>query len=356
MQVQAPKVESAAMVTAAGFRAVSAVVMAGDRGAAKAVNGESKVYLEIGGAPARRARGRVAAARARGLARSGSSATRRGSRPLLGAQLRAALRSRSTSCRSSATSTRTRWQTYRRLLPGAPPEGRDPGPEDLDQRGALPLGRPARSRRRRRSPRSCAQSLARATATTRSAWSTEESMRGLLPGGTGRAGHRMAYFNVRDGRFRQSNLHLVRPARIGNRHYIEEMYEHRYQKEFGNIAGAGLAVLLLSEQGGLAVASLLRADAPRAAWRDRRGWRRLADWLRRADSDPRASSAASRGCSAALPADRHRSRRLPRSTSTAKRNTTPRRRASRTGAKEQRSARGAAVRAPALPAPGPRAR
>ena len=47
----------------------------------------------------------------------------------------------------------------------------------------------------------------------------------------GAPGVEMAYFNLREGRFRQNNLHWVRPLRMGNRHYIDEMYENRYQKE-----------------------------------------------------------------------------------------------------------------------------
>jgi GTP:adenosylcobinamide-phosphate guanylyltransferase len=51
----------------------------------------------------------------------------------------------------------------------------------------------------------------------------------------GQPGIDMACFNLADGRFRQNNLHLVRPMRIENRHYIEDMYESRYQKEFGSM-------------------------------------------------------------------------------------------------------------------------
>jgi hypothetical protein len=51
----------------------------------------------------------------------------------------------------------------------------------------------------------------------------------------GQPGIDMACFNLADGRFRQNNLHLVRPLRILNRHYIEDMYESRYQKELGSM-------------------------------------------------------------------------------------------------------------------------
>jgi len=50
----------------------------------------------------------------------------------------------------------------------------------------------------------------------------------------GAPGVEMAYFNLREGRFRQNNLHFVRALRMGNRHYIEDMYENRYQKELGS--------------------------------------------------------------------------------------------------------------------------
>src|SRR5262245_49270881 len=50
----------------------------------------------------------------------------------------------------------------------------------------------------------------------------------------GAPGVEMAYFNLREGRFRQNNLHWVRPLRMGNRSYVDEMYENRYQKELGS--------------------------------------------------------------------------------------------------------------------------
>jgi hypothetical protein len=89
----------------------------------------------------------------------------------------------------------------------------------------------------------------------------------------------MAYFNLREGRFRQSNLHLVKPALLGNRHYVEEIYEHRYQKQMGNIIA--LAWRIFWDQGGglrlLGYYAVIHA----AAVADRRGWLRLADLLRR---------------------------------------------------------------------------
>lgn len=62
----------------------------------------------------------------------------------------------------------------------------------------------------------------------------ESVLRAYYPHG-GRPGIKMAYFNLRDLRVRQNNLHLVRPFRLGNRFYIEKMYEARYQREWRNI-------------------------------------------------------------------------------------------------------------------------
>jgi GTP:adenosylcobinamide-phosphate guanylyltransferase len=59
----------------------------------------------------------------------------------------------------------------------------------------------------------------------------------------GAPGIEMAYFNLREGRFRQNNLHFVRALRFGNRHYVEDMYENRYQKELGSQVALAWRVL-----------------------------------------------------------------------------------------------------------------
>jgi hypothetical protein len=51
----------------------------------------------------------------------------------------------------------------------------------------------------------------------------------------GRPGIQMAYFTLRDLRARLNNLHLVKPLRFGNRHYIQKMYTFRHQREWHNI-------------------------------------------------------------------------------------------------------------------------
>lgn len=63
----------------------------------------------------------------------------------------------------------------------------------------------------------------------------EESLRRFYPSG-GMPGIRMAYFHVRQGRYRQNNLHLVKPMKVAHRCYIEKLYDYRYQKKLLNVA------------------------------------------------------------------------------------------------------------------------
>lgn len=50
-----------------------------------------------------------------------------------------------------------------------------------------------------------------------------------------RRGIRLMCFHVREGSFRQNNLHLVRPLRLGNRAYIQKIYDYRLQREWGSV-------------------------------------------------------------------------------------------------------------------------
>jgi hypothetical protein len=166
------------------------------------------------------------------------------------------------------------WETYRRTLPGAPPEGRDPTPEDgaaLFLSADLPFATPHEiSEFIRRS--------AELDVDYTVGLVTEQSMRAFYPEAPGKGGIHMAYFNLREGRFRQSNLHLIRPGRVRNRHYVEEMYEHRHQREFGQIAKLAWR-LLRTEHGGLGVLWYY-ALMHLAGVLDRRGYGRLADRVR----------------------------------------------------------------------------
>jgi hypothetical protein len=254
---------------------VPAVVAAGDRRAAKAIHGESKPYLAIGGVT-------LVARAVEALQRvpEVSEVWVVGDAVRLEAELgsadfRRSLAKRLTIVPQFRNLYENAWQTYRRLLPGAPPDGRDPEGDDVEQwvlylSADLPFATPGEISEfvRRSLAIGCDYALGLVT---------EESMEGFYPR-EGKPGIRMAYFNMREGRLRQSNLHLVKPAKIGHRHYIEEMYEHRHQKELGQIIALGWRILTgagggfgtLWAYGLIHVAGVL----------DRWGLRRLADFLR----------------------------------------------------------------------------
>lgn len=60
----------------------------------------------------------------------------------------------------------------------------------------------------------------------------------------GRApGIRMRYLHLADGSLRLNNLHLVKPLRVANRDYIEEVYEFRYQHNLWNMLRAARDLL-----------------------------------------------------------------------------------------------------------------
>jgi len=277
------------------LKAIPAIVAAGDRRAAKAVYGQSKVYLELGGralvahvVAALQDVPEVSEVWVVGNAERLHEIFDRD-------EIQRAL------CKPLRIVPQFRnlyeniWQTYRRLLPGAGAAGRDPeAAEERDLVLYLSADMPFAT------PQEISQFIQRAAALDcdyACGLVTEESMEGFYPAAPGEPGIRMAYFNLREGRFRVSNLHLVRPARIVNRTYVEELYEHRYQKQFGNIVGLA-ARLVRKEEGGLRILRYY-VLIHLAGFADRRGWRRLADWLRASVPLDRVAQA----CSALLRAD-----------------------------------------------------
>jgi GTP:adenosylcobinamide-phosphate guanylyltransferase len=70
----------------------------------------------------------------------------------------------------------------------------------------------------------------------------EESLRDFYPE-PGKPGVEMAYFHLKERRYRISNLHLVKPIRIGNRHYVQQMYQYRYQRNFKNVILFGWEII-----------------------------------------------------------------------------------------------------------------
>jgi len=271
---------------------IAAIVTAGDRRASKAVYGDSKVYLEVGARPlvahvvvALQRVPEVSEVWVVGDAERLEAVFARPdvrdeiSKPLhVVAQFRNLFENG--------------WETYRRVLPGAGAEGRDPEAGDMDVpvlylSADLPFATPQEISVfvQRALERKCDYVAGLVP---------EDAMESFYASESGEPGIRMAYFNVREGRVRQSNLHLLYPARIVNRSYIEEMYEHRHQREFANIVGLAWR-LIKSERGGLVVFGYY-ALMQLAGVAHRTGCFKLADWLRRWIPMERVE----RGCSALL--------------------------------------------------------
>ena len=277
------------------MKAIPAIVAAGDRRAAKAVYGQSKVYLELGD----RALVAHVVAALQDVPEVSEVWVVGNAERLHEVFDRDDIKR--DLCKPFRIVPQFRnlyenvWQTYRRLLPGAGSNGRDPEPaEEADRVLYLAADVPFVT------PQEISQFIQRSAELDcdfACGLVTEESMEAFYPTGPGEPGIRMAYFNLREGRFRISNLHLVRPARIVNRSYVEEMYEHRYQKQFGNIVSLALR-LVRKEEGGLRILGYY-VLIHLAGFANRRGWRGLADWLRARLSLDRVAEA----CSALLRAE-----------------------------------------------------
>lgn len=76
----------------------------------------------------------------------------------------------------------------------------------------------------------------------------EEDLKHYYPH-SGKTGIRLAYMHFKEGNFRQNNMHMVRPFKVHNRHYLQTMYDLRYQKEFGNIVRFAWEILKKKEGG-----------------------------------------------------------------------------------------------------------
>jgi molybdopterin-guanine dinucleotide biosynthesis protein A len=51
----------------------------------------------------------------------------------------------------------------------------------------------------------------------------------------GRPGIKTNFFHIKEGRYRQNNFQLVKPLKVTNRHYIQKVYDYRYQRDMRNI-------------------------------------------------------------------------------------------------------------------------
>lgn len=273
------------------MRRVPAIVAAGDAKAARAVYGESKAYLEVGG--------RALVARIVSVLQRVPEVSEvwvvgnaeRLEKALGEEMLRRELVKPLWIVPQYRNLYENAWYTYRRLLPGAGAEGRDPTPEEAELpilylSTDLPFATPQEISEFVR--KGLAENVDYALGLV-----TEHELEAFYPK-DGQPGIRMAYFNLREGRFRQSNLHLVKPAKLGKRHYVEDMYEHRYQRQLGQ--ALALAWRILTDQGGGARVLFYYALMHLAGLFDRHGMRRLADGVRRFIAVPRVE----RACGALL--------------------------------------------------------
>ena len=257
---------------------VPAIVTAGDSRAAKAVYGKSKVYLEVDGLPLVAHAVRVLQDCPEISAVWVVGDPGRLEAALGGRDFREGL------CKPLYVVEQQRdliancWETYRRILTDDPTKGRDPESEaDLDREvlflsGDMPLATP--------------QEIS--TFIQQARLQGDDHVLGLCPAESfdvfrpkadGETGITVAYFNLRDGRFRQNNLHYARPARIGRRERLEEMYEMRHQRRFWNMFTLTVR-LLLDRVGGLKIAFLF-GMMHMAGVADRNGYSRLARTLAR---------------------------------------------------------------------------
>jgi len=269
---------------------VPAIVAAGDGKAAKAIHGESKVYLEVAGQPMV-ARAVLALQRVPEVPEVWVVGNAERLEEVL---TREDVRSRLTKplfiVPQYANLLSNAWQTYRRMLPGAGPAGRDPVDDrERDMRvlylsADLPFVVPEELS-------AFLAAAAELDADYVLGLSTEQSMTPFY-GDRGRPGIEMAYFHTAEGRVRQNNLHLVRPGRLGNRQAVEDMYEHRYQKQLGQMLG--LAWRILINEGGGARMVFYYGLMHLALLLDRVGLRGVADrvqqWIPLAKIDRACSS------------------------------------------------------------------
>lgn len=254
-----------------------AIVTAGDRGAAKPIYGESKVYLEVDG--------RSMVARVIDVLQQVPEISEvwvigdpERLAPILDAERASgAVHKPLHLIPQFANLYENCWESYRRVLPDAGPDGRDPASEDdLDQfalylSADLPFATPQEISAFIRESLSldCDYALGLVPDRALAEFANDS------PDGPG---IRVAYFNLREERYRQNNLHFARPARLANRRYVEEMYEHRHQQELGKILGLAWN-LARTENGGLVVLYYY-ALMHLGGVADRHGWRWLADLLR----------------------------------------------------------------------------
>jgi GTP:adenosylcobinamide-phosphate guanylyltransferase len=256
---------------------VPAIVTAGDTRAAMAVYGESKVFLEVAGRP-------LVAHVVLTLQSvpEVSEVWVVGDRERLegvfaSPEIRAAIAKPLYLVPQGRNLLENAWGTFRRVVARDPEHGRDPRADEFDLQvlylsGDIPFATPQEISA---FARAC---LARPDCDYAFGYVPEEALAGFLPSGPGETGIEVAFFNLSDGRVRQNNLHFARPARIGNRNRINDMYEHRHQRQFWHMAALAWKVFFSRAAGPMIV--ILYAAMHLSGLADRWKLRGLADRLR----------------------------------------------------------------------------
>ena len=256
---------------------VPAIVTAGDTRAAKAVYGESKVFLEVAGRPlvAHVVLTLQSVPEVSEVWVVGDRARLEDVFATPG--IRAGIRKPLHLVPQGRNLLENAWGTFRRVVAGNPEQGRDPRGEELDLQvlylsGDIPFATPQEIS-------AFAQAcLARPDCDYAFGYAPEEALAGFLPSGPEETGIEVAFFNLSDGRVRQNNLHFARPARIGNRNRINDMYEHRHQRQFWHMAALAWKVFFSRAAGPMIV--VFYAIMHLAGLADRWKLRGLADRLR----------------------------------------------------------------------------
>ncbi len=258
-------------------RAVPAIVLAGDGQDAKSVCGESKIFLEVGGWPL--VAHAVLALQEVPLV---SEVWVVGNAARLQASLgKPEVQDRLTKPLHLLPQGRNlyenAWGTYRQVLAGLGNSPRDPLPDEQDCRffylsGDLPFC----------FPEELSDFLTQAMAVDADyvfGLVEEHSLEDFLPHEVGEPGITPAYYNAREGRFRQSNLHLAKPARIGCRRVIGDLYHFRYQRKFLNMLNIAWELARMPRGAFGLVWLFLKVHL--AAYFHRRGSAQISNWISR---------------------------------------------------------------------------
>ena len=256
---------------------IPAVITAGDAKAAKPVYGQSKAYLPVAGQPLV-ARLVVVLQEVAEVSEVWVVGDRERlesvfTEPELRAQIVKPLRL----VAQGRNLLENAWETYRKILAQDLDEGRDPVGGEVERpvlflSADIPFATPPELGefvRRSLAQQGCDYTLGLVP---------EQALADFLPRVPGEPGIEVAFFNIREGRLRQSNLHLARPGKIGNLYRIEEMYELRHQKKFVNMLTLALKLFFSGADGPHIFFLYLVMHA--AGLADRWGLRSLADRLR----------------------------------------------------------------------------